>query len=44
MELINGVDVGEEEGHKTFRHGVFFDNSTAEPLEAKDGQRMMKKW
>lgn len=32
VELVNGVDVGEEEGHQTLGHGVFFDHSTTEPL------------
>lgn len=43
MELIDGVDVGEEEGHQAFRHGVFFDHSAAEPLEAGDGQQTIIK-
>lgn len=39
VELVDGVDVGEEEGHQAFRHGVFFDHSTAEPLwEAEEPQ------
>lgn len=33
VELVNGVDVGEEEGHQALRHGVFFDHSTTEPLK-----------
>lgn len=41
MELVDGVDVGEEEGHQAFGHGVFFDHSAAEPLGAGGGQRMM---
>lgn len=41
MELVDGVDVGEEEGHQAFGHGVFFDHSAAEPLGAGEGQHMM---
>ena len=41
MELVDGVDVGEEEGHQAFGHGVFFDHSAAEPLGTGGGQRMM---
>lgn len=32
VELIDGVDVGEQEGHETLRHCVFFNHCTAEPL------------
>lgn len=38
MELINRVNVGEEEGHQAFGHGVFFDDSAAKPLGAGEGQ------
>lgn len=36
VELVDGVDVGEEEGHQAVRHGVFFDHSAAEPLGAAE--------
>lgn len=38
VELVDGVDVGEEEGHQGFGHGVFFDHGAAEPLRAGEGQ------
>lgn len=38
MELVDGVDVGEEERHQALRHGVFFDHSAAEPLQATKPQ------
>lgn len=44
MELIDGVDVREQEGHQAFGHGVFFDHSAAEPLEAGDRQWTIIMW
>lgn len=41
MELVDGVDVGEEEGHQAFGHGVFFDHSAAEPLGAREGRQII---
>lgn len=32
VELVDGVDVGEQEGHEAFGHGVVLDHRTAEPL------------
>lgn len=32
MELIDGVNVGEEQGHQALGHGVLLDHSAAEPL------------
>lgn len=37
VELIDGVDVGEEEGHQGLGHGVLFDHSAAEPLGSGGG-------
>lgn len=39
VELVNGVDVGEEEGHQAFGHGVLLDDGAAEPL---GGQKKKK--
>lgn len=36
MKLIYRVNVRKKEGHQAFGHGVFFDYSTAEPLEVED--------
>lgn len=44
MELIDGVDVGEQEGHQGFGHGIFLDHSAAEPLEAGDTQWTVIVW
>lgn len=32
MELVDGIDVGEEQGHQGGRHGVLLDHHTSEPL------------
>lgn len=32
MELVDGVYVGEEQGHQVCRHGILLDHCTAEPL------------
>lgn len=40
VELVDGVDVGEEEGHQAFGHGVFFNHSATEPLEEENGQEI----
>lgn len=32
MELVDGVDVGEEQRHQVCRHGVLLDHGAAEPL------------
>lgn len=32
MELIDGVNVGEEQCHQPLWHGILLDDSTAEPL------------
>lgn len=39
VELVDGVDVGEEESHEALRHGVLFDHSTAEPLGGTGGRQ-----
>lgn len=33
VELVDGVYVGEEQGHQLCRHGVLLDHRTAEPLQ-----------
>lgn len=32
VELVDGVNVGEEQGHQVCRHGILFDHRTAKPL------------
>lgn len=32
VELVDGVDVGEEQRHQVGRHGVLLDHGAAEPL------------
>ena len=32
MELVDGVNVGEEQGHQVCRHGVRLDHRAPEPL------------
>lgn len=32
VELVDGVNVGEEQRHQALWHGVLLDHSTAEPL------------
>lgn len=32
MELVDGIDVGEEQGHQGGRQGVLLDHQTSEPL------------
>lgn len=41
MELVDGVDVGEEEVHQDFGHGVLFDHGAAEPLRAAEGDKRL---
>lgn len=36
VKLIYRVNVRKKEGHQAFGHGIFFDYSTAEPLEVED--------
>lgn len=36
VKLVYRVDVRKKEAHQAFGHGVFFDYSTAEPLEVED--------
>lgn len=33
VELVDGVYVGEEQGHQICRHGVLLDHRAAEPLQ-----------
>lgn len=44
VELVDGVDVGEQEGHQAFGHGVFFDHSTTEPLGAAKRKSHVSTW
>lgn len=37
VELIDGVYVGEEQGHQVCRHGILLDHGTAEPLQEESG-------
>ena len=35
VELVDGVYVGEEQGHQVCRHGVLLDHRAAEPLRGE---------